>query len=261
MKASSIKIHWYEKVYQKIGRNYLDYDYTKGTKQEVDFIDGLMSHDHSLKILDVGCGPGRHSLELARRGFFPVGVDLSQRFLQIAKESAQSENLHSDWVRADARRLAFKNSFDWAICLCEGAFGIMDSDEGNQHVLSEVSASLKPGGKLLLNVLNASFIFRHPENDESVDVQNCIGHWTEHYQTEDGHQQSIPCSNRYYTFPEIKLRLQMVGMQVLNVWGCLAGAFRKRELAADDFEFLVLAQKPLKPFSSPQNLAQNVISL
>jgi len=258
--ANKNKIHWYEKVYQKIGRNYFDYDYTKGTKQEVDFIADLMADDHSRKILDVGCGPGRHSIELARRGFHVVGVDLSQRFLQIARDTAQNEHLKSDWVRVDARRLAFKNSFDWAICLCEGAFGIMDSDDGNQQVLAEISASLKPDGKLLLNVLNASFIFRHPENDESVDVQNCIGHWTEHYKTEGGHQQSIHCSNRYYTFPEIKLRLQMVGMQALNAWGCIAGAFHKKELADDDFEFLVLAHKSTGAFSSPQNLVQNVIS-
>ncbi len=252
---------WYEKVYQKIGRNYFNYDYTKGTKQEVDFIADLLEHDHSHKILDVGCGPGRHSIELARRGFRVVGVDLSQRFLQIARESAQNDYLKSDWVRADARRLAFKNCFDWAICICEGAFGIMDSDEGNQQVLAEISNSLTPGGKLLLNVLNASFIFRHPENDENISVQNCLGYWTEHYTTEDGQSKSVQCSNRYYTFPEIKLRLQMVGMQALNAWGCIAGSFRKKELAADDFEFLVLAQKSTRAFSSPQNLVQDVNSL
>lgn len=253
MTANRKNIFWYEKVYEKIGRNYFDYDYTKGTKQEVDFIVDLLAHDHSLKILDVGCGPGRHSIELSRRGFHVVGIDLSQRFLQIAKDTARSERLDSNWVRADARRPAFKSCFDWAICLCEGAFGIMDSDEGNQKVLAGISSSLKPGGKLLLNVLNASFIFRHPENDESVDVKNCIGYWTEYYKTEDGHQQSVQCSNRYYTFPEIKLRLQEVGMHALDAWGCIAGSFHKRELAADDFEFLVLAQKTTGAFSSPQN--------
>ncbi|NOY59570.1 MAG: class I SAM-dependent methyltransferase [Calditrichaeota bacterium] len=252
--ANRKKCFWYEQVYEKIGRNYFDYDYTKGTKQEVDFIVDLLEHDHSQKILDVGCGPGRHSVELARRGFHVVGVDLSQRFLQIARDTAQSEHLDPDWVRADARHLAFKNSFDWAICLCEGAFGIMDSDEGNQKVLAAISSSLKPGGKLLLNVLNASFIFRHPENDENVDVKNCVGYWTEHYKTENGHQQSVQCSNRYYTFPEIQLRLQMVDMQALDAWGCIAGSFHKNELKADDFEFLVLAQKSTAIFSAPQNL-------
>lgn len=251
--ANTNKIHWYEKVYEKIGRNYFDYDYTKGTKQEVDFIVDLLEHEHSQKILDVGCGPGRHSIELARRGFHVVGIDLSQRFLQIAKDTARSEHLDPDWVRMDARYLAFKSSFDWAICLCEGAFGIMDNDEGNQKVLAAISSSLKPGGKLLLNVLNASFIFRHPENDEKVDVKNCVGYWTEKYTTEDGHKQSIQCSNRYYTFPEIKLRLQMVGLQALDVWGCIAGSFHKKELKADDFEFLVLAEKQIPFFSAPQN--------
>lgn len=239
----SRKLFWYEKVYGSVGKNYFDYDYTKGTKQEVNFIAQLIGNDNNQKILDVGCGPGRHAIALAEKGCNVFGLDLSKRFLKIGKRMSHEQGLSNKWINADACAIPFKGRFDWALCLCEGAFGIMDTDELNFSVLQEISASLRNSGKLLLNVLNASFIFRHPTNDEHFDINRCVGYWTEKYKTESGEIKTVNASNRYYTPAEISHLLKLAGLNVIDAWGCIAGNFSKKEIELDDFEFLVLAEK------------------
>jgi SAM-dependent methyltransferase len=233
------RIHWYERLFAAIGRKYLDKDYTGGTVQEVDFITGLIG-DRSKKILDVGCGPGRHMLEFARRGYSVVGVDLSIPFLRLGKGR---KNKSCDWICADARRMPFGPGFDWAICLCEGAFGILESDGENQKVLRAIAGSLKPGGYLLINVLNLSFACRYPECDERFDVKSCTGYWTETITADDGTGYTEKCANRYYSYPEMVLRLDKEGLEAVEVWGCQAGAFHKKALELDSFEILILARK------------------
>ena len=238
-----LREQWYHKVFGQIGERYLSYDYTKGTKQEAAFLAELFGDDLNQRIIDIGCGPGRHVNELLKYGYHVYGLDLSKRFLQIAKSNSESLKNTNPFVCADARNMPFENKFDWGVCLCEGAFGIMENDLQNQKVIYSISQLLKPGGKLLLNVLNASFIFRHPQNDDYVDVKNCQGHWTEYYTAENGQNNEENCSNRYYTYPEMKIRLKIAGLTPLNVWGTIAGNYSKKELELDDFEMLILAKK------------------
>jgi len=235
-------LKWYEKLFNDLGNRYLDYDFTKGTQQEVDFLEELFEHDQSIRVLDVGCGAGRHSVELAKRHYHVVGLDLSLRQLQVARERANGLR-NVAFVRADARSIPFISQFDWAISLCEGAFGLLESDRDNEIILSQVFHALKPDGKFLLNALSAAFAFRHPEYDSRVDVNTCMGYWTEIYTAEDGRQKQLECCNRYYTFPELKLLLKKYGFHVIEGWGCQVGQFRKKEIELDDFELLILAQK------------------
>ena len=73
-------------------------------------------------MLDVGCGPGRHAHELARRGILVHGIDISARFIELARAGAPPG---ATFERLDARHLPFDGEFDAAICLCQGAFGLM----------------------------------------------------------------------------------------------------------------------------------------
>ena len=79
--------HWFEPVADHLGAAYLRYSFTKGTEQEVEFLVDALGLDEGERVLDVGCGPGRHALALARRGMNVVGVDLSEDFIALARET------------------------------------------------------------------------------------------------------------------------------------------------------------------------------
>ncbi|MDZ7332004.1 MAG: class I SAM-dependent methyltransferase [candidate division KSB1 bacterium] len=235
--------NWYQELFDKLGEKYLDLPFIKGTIQEVDFIVELFQLEPSAKILDVGCGVGRHAIELARRGYQVTGLDYSQRMIAIAKERAKKEGLSVQFVHGDARVMSLENNFDAALSLCEGAFGIMETDEQNIAILKNIYNALKPNGQLLLNVLNASFVFRHPEQDTCFDPKTCIGYWEEKFITESGATEKLLCSNRYYTFPEMKFILENIGFTVIDGFGCTTGDFQRRDILLDDFEILIHAVK------------------
>jgi ubiquinone/menaquinone biosynthesis C-methylase UbiE len=89
---------------------------------ECDFLEQELNHNKSLKILDVGCGTGRHSIELTKRGYAVTGIDFSESQLASAREKAAKENLMIDFQKHDARNLPFDKEFDFAIMLCEVGF-------------------------------------------------------------------------------------------------------------------------------------------
>ena len=131
---------WYESLFENYGRKYDSENFTQGTIGECDFIEKEIDFNKLLKIIDIGCGTGRHSIELTKRGYKVTGIDLSESQLERAKEKAQ--NLQIDFQKHDARNLPFKNEFDLAIMLCEGAFPLMETDEMNYEILKNVAKSL-----------------------------------------------------------------------------------------------------------------------
>jgi SAM-dependent methyltransferase len=232
---------WYTRLYSQIGERYFEYDYTKGTEQEAEFLSALFGQPQNQRILDLGCGPGRHSLALLKRGYAVTGIDISEDFIRLAQKQCQQPQ--NRFVVADARDLPFMDHFDWVFSLCEGAFGIMENDEEHKRILSNIAHCLKPGGHLFLNALNAAFAFRHPRKDEHFDILDCRVYWKETYLGRDGNEYNEECSVRYYTVPELRLLLQAAGLKLKEVWGTIAGNFSKKSLNQDDFEMLLLAQK------------------
>ncbi len=234
---------WYRKLFDGLAKNSEQPIYREGTSQEVDFILEVLKLPKTAAILDVGCGNGRHSVELAKRGFSVTGLDYSKLMLTRAKKYAMSENVNVRFVHGDARRKIFTEAFDAAISICEGAFGLMENDNENIKILNSIFCALKKKGKLVLNVLSASFAHRHPEQDTEFDPKTSYGYWLEQLTDDNGATLELVCSNRYFTFPEIKRILEAVGFRVINGFGCLAGEFRRKEIELDDFEMLVVAQK------------------
>src|SRR5512134_3974482 len=98
---------WYELLFENYGNQYDSLPYTTGTTGEVDFIESEIDHDRTTRILDIGCGTGRHAIELARRGYTVVGVDLSESMLNKARAKAQANGVTVDFRQADARDLPF----------------------------------------------------------------------------------------------------------------------------------------------------------
>ena len=133
---------WYEELFVNYGVKYENEVFTKGTLGECDFIEKEIDYNKQLKILDVGCGIGRHTRELTKRGYSVIGVDLSDSMLNYAKELAKRENLTIDFQIQDARKLKFSNEFDLVIMLCEGAFPLMETDEMNYKILKNASKKI-----------------------------------------------------------------------------------------------------------------------
>src|SRR5205814_1976673 len=163
-----------------LGPAYLRYSFTYGTDQEVTFLVQALGLTAGMRVLDVGCGPGRHSLALARRGFTVVGVDISETFVRLARQAAEAEGLPATFVRADARAMSFAGEFDAALSLCQGAFGLSGGEPGpsgplrgepraidpDEAVLHGMARALRPGGRLAVSAFSAYFQVRHLEDSE-----------------------------------------------------------------------------------------------
>jgi len=140
---------WYEDFFENYAESYDKEVYTQGTTGEVDFIEKEIDPDKAKRILDIGCGTGRHAVELAKRGYTVTGIDLSRDQLNRAIEKAKKENVSVDFRAADARALPFDNEFDLVIMICEGAFPLMETDEMNYEILVNAQKALKPKGKFI----------------------------------------------------------------------------------------------------------------
>ena len=101
--------------------------FTRNTLAEVKFLIEELELQEGASLLDVGCGTGRHSIELARRGYHVTGIDLSSGMLAEAKKTAQAAGVVVTWIQSDAAQFSADHQFDAVICLCEGAFGLLSS--------------------------------------------------------------------------------------------------------------------------------------
>src|SRR5439155_8412629 len=106
--------HWFEPLADHLGAAYLRYSFTKGTEQEVDFLFDALSLRPGDHLLDVGCGPGRHAHAFAARGVDVVGIDIAQRFVDLANATVL-DGAPARFERVDARHLPFADEFDAAI--------------------------------------------------------------------------------------------------------------------------------------------------
>lgn len=124
---------WYEELFMDYAASYDREVYIRGTVAEVDFTETEIGFDKTKTILDIGCGTGRHAIELARRGYSVTGIDLSESQLAKAQAKARKANVAVTFLRRDARDFHFDEQFDVVIMLCEGAFSLMETDEMNYN--------------------------------------------------------------------------------------------------------------------------------
>lgn len=248
---------WYETFFANFGEAYDKECFTQGTVGEVDFVERELEGDRSKQILDIGCGTGRHAIELARRGYRVTGFDLSEGQLRRAREKAAAAGVVVEFQRRDATQPHFDQEFDAAIMFCEGAFSLMETDEKNHAILRHAGAALRPGGKLLLTTLNALFplfhsvkdFFATKESDESIDKLTfdlmTFRERAELTFTDDaGQTHTIETNERYYTPAEMRWLLQTAGFAKVDIFGCQLGQFsREHALTTNDFEMLVVAEK------------------
>jgi 2-polyprenyl-3-methyl-5-hydroxy-6-metoxy-1,4-benzoquinol methylase len=251
---------WYQALFENFANTYEKERFTKGTIGECDFIEKEIGYNKGLHILDIGCGTGRHSIELAKRGYQVTGVDLSDSMLQKAKQNAKKHQVQVNFEKHDARKLPFTSKFDIILMLCEGAFPLMETDEMNYHILENASNALKSkNSKLIFTTLNGLFPLFHSVKDfinsekkdkvaeqstNTFDVMTFRDHTVITVVDDDGQKKELQCNERYYVPSEISWMLKSLGFTKIDIFGAKLGAFSRDDLlTSEDFEMLVIAEK------------------
>lgn len=149
---------WYKKIWTLDIQNQ---SWVEDTKRQVDFLIEKLELTGHEKILDLACGFGRHSLELARRGFDVTGVDITPAYIDYASEQAQNEGLKARFICSDIREISFENEFDVVLNMADGAVGYLENDEENMKIFSVISKALKSGGKHFMDIMNGDYAATH----------------------------------------------------------------------------------------------------
>ncbi|MEO1056601.1 MAG: class I SAM-dependent methyltransferase [Actinomycetota bacterium] len=239
--------HWFEPLATHLGRSYLRYSFTKGTVAEVDTIVDILDLQPGMRVLDVGCGPGRHAHELASRGIDVHGIDISERFIDLARDGVDPDATGTaSFERLDARHLLdavrFYGGFDAVICLCQGAFGLMTVDGHDELVLAGISRALRPGGRLALSAFNAYFSVKyHDEADFDADAG--ISAERTELRDEDGGLLEADLWTACYTPRELRLLARHVGLDVERVASAEPGTYAPSAPSTETPEFLLVATR------------------
>ena len=240
--------HWFEDLADHMGSAYLRYSFTKGTVQEVDHVVVALGLSPGDRVLDVGCGPGRHAHELARRGIVVHGVDISDRFIEIARDISDKEQLAlATFERMDARLLTFDAEFDAVVCLCQGAFGLMTASGEDGTVIAGMAAALKRGGRMALSAFSSYFVVRHWQDDPnaSFDPDSGVNHERTEIKSESGEAKSVDLWTGCYTPRELRLILGSHGLSVDSISSVEPGAYGSAPANIESPEFLAVATLPM----------------
>jgi SAM-dependent methyltransferase len=224
---------WYEEVFDEDFLRTLPFMTPAQTAREVDFIREALSPPKGGEVLDVGCGYGRHALELAQQGLRLTGLDLSLPMLIRAADHAQRRGLAVNFVHADMREMTYNGQFDAAYCMLS-SFGYFD-EETNLRVATAICRALKPGGRFLLDIINRDYIIGDLPSRVWWEGDGCVvlEEVDFNYHTSrvlirrsvvfgTGRQSEQEISLRAYSLHEVGKLLRQAGLRVLDVSGGIA---------------------------------------
>ncbi len=206
------------------------------TAQEVGFVIDAAGLAAGSRVLDLCCGWGRHSLELARRGFDVVGLDLSEHFLSLARAEAAAEGLRVEFLRGDMRHIPCQQEFD-AVIMMGSPFGVLETDEEDTRVFRAVAAALRPGGRFFLATANREGVIRNyrerdwMENEDGtivlyqrrLDLLESRNYVRMILIGPDGHGREYGHRFRFYTLTEFFGMLASAGLTLAAHWGDFQG--------------------------------------
>ena len=224
-------------------------------KTQIDGVERFVRLEPRSRVLDLGCGSGRRTIELARRGHRVVGLDPDERALSAARVAAKGEKLNIHFTKADTAAIPYRSEIDVVVSL-DGAFGQAPSDRDDLHCLESARKALKPGGLLLIDSLNKEWLMRHFEPNfweqgEEGKGAVVLDQITFDFEAgrlnnrrvivgADGKRTPSFVSVRVYTLTELKAQLERAGFLYRQSWGGFDGSAYGMESP----RVIVLAERP-----------------
>jgi SAM-dependent methyltransferase len=253
--ATEIPQDWYRSAFPP--EETLKRPWADRTGAEVDRALTMLGAQGGERVLDMACGTGRHSLELARRGHEVVGVDISPDLLAIAEADAEAESLSASFVAADLRELDFDEEFDLVLNLNDGAIGYFETEEENHRTFEVIAAALRPGGGNLLQLPNVLYAETHLPQKTWIageGMVELIDHrWEPRTRYLEGSTMPIivgevfegvspiPFRQRLYSVEEMTEVYSSVGMEFA---GAFRGTGKPRPPKDSQFEVFYAGRKP-----------------
>lgn len=238
----------WRRFFQATADRYDEEVFTRATTVEVAELRELLDLPAGGRLLDVGCGTGRHAVPLALAGARVTGVDLSPAMLARAAARAEDAGVALDLVEADARELPdHLGPYDAAVCLCEGAFCLVgEGVEPLAHdraILAGIHRALRPGGRLVLTGLSAARMLAAWQRGEEVGELDLLTLTaTTDVSLEDG---STVALREHYHLPDgLRTLAEAVGFEVEAVWAGGAGDWRREPPRVEDYELMLVARRP-----------------
>ena len=244
---------WYRSFF---GKDYLDvYGHLltdENSEAEAEFVMRALGLKLGDRVLDLCCGIGRHAVPLARAGLEVTGLDMSEDYLDMASSAARGAGVEVRLVQGDMREIPFRGEFD-AVVNMFTAFGYFDSEVDDQRVIDGAAAALRPGGRLLLDLLNRDWvaanyvrsesrerdngtIYREQRNFDPVAGRN---HVEFTITSPNGAQRKVSHHIRLYVATEISRMLDRAGLTLWRSYGGYEGTL----LSVETRRMILVARK------------------
>lgn len=199
----------------------------RGIKAQIDGVERFLMLEPRSRILDLACGAGRQTIELARRGHRVLGVDGAEEALSEARHAARQERLNVHFLKSDIRQIPYRAEFDAVVNLFD-SFGYFPAERDDLRALEAVCKALKPRGRFLIDLLNKERLMRRFSGQDSFDFE------TGRLDT------SSFASRRVYALTEIKSLIERSGLVYRQAWGAFDGSI----YGMDSQRMIILAEKP-----------------
>ena len=263
----SDKRHWTEDVFRDKASTFMPILTARKEKAEnqINAIQEILTKydvPENSKLLDLACGIGRHSVELASRGYHVVGVDISKEYLETAQQMATDRRVSSycQFIRGDMRQIKSVlhnyEEFDVIVNLFT-SFGYYD-DETDRKILRDIRDLVRKGGLFIIDIMNRDYFIRnirsmHISNptdehlhieETKLNLENSRLHavWKIYKPVGDDreYQETITIDNRLFSLHELKSWLEEAGWSYLEVYG----SYDLSPLKFDSKRLIVVARNP-----------------
>src|SRR5271155_1455500 len=229
---------WYVDFFRSDYLNVYGHMFTaERAEKESAFVARVLELKAGAQVLDLCCGQGRHSVQLAKRGLQVTGLDLNPEYLELAQQAAAAEKVKLKTIAADMREIPFADKFD-AIINMYSSFGYLESEADDARVLESVATALKPKGRFFLDMLNREWaVANYIQNDwhtgpdgtlyiERRDLDLATSRMHVHFTIVDskgGRRESIGHKIRLYSLTEISRMLAESGFDEIAAFGGFNG--------------------------------------